>query len=255
MAELQPTICSCSSRPICWNPCRPPAVTETTALGAAYLAGLAVGFWESPQEIAKLREHDTRFEPKMSEPKPSSLPGERWNDAVERSQALEHSPHGMPPSRNVNRDAMLDAASRTDNRGTSSLSAAEPPARASPSMPPRAASMCCCSSAKTSAKAPPAAAPSWSMAGVRYLEQGNVSLVMEALKERGLLRQNAPHLVHDLAFVVPNYSWWEAPFYGIGLKIYDLLAGKYGFGSRASSPARRPWSACPTSRPTACAAA
>ncbi len=66
--------------------------------------------------------------------------------------------------------------------------------------------------------------------GVRYLEQGNVSLVMEALKERGLLRQNAPHLVHDLAFIVPNYSWWEAPFYGIGMKIYDLLAGKYGFG-------------------------
>src|SRR6201992_46954 len=66
--------------------------------------------------------------------------------------------------------------------------------------------------------------------GVRYLEQGNVSLVMEALKERGLLRQNAPHLVHELGFVVPNYSWWEAPFYGIGMKVYDLLAGKYGFG-------------------------
>src|ERR1700728_4544628 len=66
--------------------------------------------------------------------------------------------------------------------------------------------------------------------GVRYLEQGNVSLVMEALKKRGLLRQNAPHLVHDLGFVVPNYSWWEAPFYGIGMKVYDLLAGKYGFG-------------------------
>src|SRR6516225_2142612 len=67
--------------------------------------------------------------------------------------------------------------------------------------------------------------------GVRYLEQGNVALVMSALKERGMLRQNAPHLVHDLAFVVPNYSWWEAPFYGIGLKLYDLLAGKYGFGA------------------------
>jgi glycerol-3-phosphate dehydrogenase len=74
--------------------------------------------------------------------------------------------------------------------------------------------------------------------GVRYLEQGNISLVMEALKERGLLRQNAPHLVHDLAFIVPNYSWWEAPFYGIGMKIYDLLAGKFGFGkSRILSPA------------------
>src|SRR5579871_6404414 len=67
--------------------------------------------------------------------------------------------------------------------------------------------------------------------GVRYLEQGNISLVMEALEERGLLAQNAPHLVHNLGFVVPNYEWWEAPFYGIGLKLYNLLAGKYGFGS------------------------
>ena len=66
--------------------------------------------------------------------------------------------------------------------------------------------------------------------GVRYLEQGNIPLVMEALKERGLLRQNAPHLVHDLSFIVPNYDWWEAPFYGMGLKVYDLLAGKFGFG-------------------------
>jgi glycerol-3-phosphate dehydrogenase len=66
--------------------------------------------------------------------------------------------------------------------------------------------------------------------GVRYLEQGNISLVMEALKERGILRQNAPHLVNDLAFVVPNYDWWEAPFYGVGLKVYNLLSGKYGFG-------------------------
>ena len=67
--------------------------------------------------------------------------------------------------------------------------------------------------------------------GVRYLEQGNISLVMEALRERGLLLRNAPHLVHDRAFVVPNYDWWEAPFYGIGLKVYNLLAGKYGFGT------------------------
>jgi glycerol-3-phosphate dehydrogenase len=66
--------------------------------------------------------------------------------------------------------------------------------------------------------------------GVRYLQQGNVALVMEALKERGILRHNAPHLVHDLAFVVPNYAWWEAPFYGIGMKVYDLLAFRYGFG-------------------------
>ena len=66
--------------------------------------------------------------------------------------------------------------------------------------------------------------------GVRYLQQGNVSLVLEALKERGLLIQNAPHLVHNLSFVVPSYDWWEGPFYGIGLKLYDMLAGKHGFG-------------------------
>src|SRR2546428_13167251 len=61
--------------------------------------------------------------------------------------------------------------------------------------------------------------------GVRYLQQGNVGLVLEALKERGLLIKNAPHLVKNLSFIVPNYKWWSGPFYGIGLKLYDLLAG------------------------------
>src|SRR5580693_3384044 len=64
--------------------------------------------------------------------------------------------------------------------------------------------------------------------GVRYLKQGNISLVLEALRERGLLCENAPHLVHHLEFIVPIYSWWEGPFYGIGMKIYDRLAGKLG---------------------------
>jgi len=66
--------------------------------------------------------------------------------------------------------------------------------------------------------------------GVRYLKQGNISLVLEALHERGLLCQNAPHLVHHLAFIVPVYTWWEGPFYGIGLKLYDRLAGQLGLG-------------------------
>ncbi len=68
------------------------------------------------------------------------------------------------------------------------------------------------------------------MAECVTLEQGNVPLVMEALKERGLLRRNAPHIVSELACIVPSYTWWEGPFYGIGLKLYQLLAGKYGFG-------------------------
>jgi glycerol-3-phosphate dehydrogenase len=66
--------------------------------------------------------------------------------------------------------------------------------------------------------------------GVRYLERGDVRLVMEALHERGRLLENAPHLVRDLAFVVPSYRWWEAPFYGTGLKLYDALAGRDRFG-------------------------
>ena len=67
--------------------------------------------------------------------------------------------------------------------------------------------------------------------GVRYLRQGNIPLVKEALKERGLLLQNAPHLVKKQSFVIPNYTWWETPFYGVGLKAYDWLAGDLGFGN------------------------
>jgi len=66
--------------------------------------------------------------------------------------------------------------------------------------------------------------------GVRYLQQGNVKLVTEALHERGILRQNAPHLVKDLSFIVPNYKWWEGPYYGLGLKVYDWMAGSLGLG-------------------------
>ncbi len=66
--------------------------------------------------------------------------------------------------------------------------------------------------------------------GVRYLRQGNISLVIEALHERGLLIQNAPHLVSHQEFIVPSYDWWDGPFYGAGMKVYDLLAGKLGLG-------------------------
>lgn len=66
--------------------------------------------------------------------------------------------------------------------------------------------------------------------GVRYLAQGNISLVREALHERTTLLRNAPHLAQPLAFVMPSYKFWEAPYYGIGLKLYDALAGKAGLG-------------------------
>lgn len=67
--------------------------------------------------------------------------------------------------------------------------------------------------------------------GVRYLQQGNIRLVMDALSERGLMMKNAPHLVKNQSFVIPNYEWWESPFYGFGLKAYDWMAGNLGLGS------------------------
>ena len=67
--------------------------------------------------------------------------------------------------------------------------------------------------------------------GVRYLAQGNIALVREALHERTTLLHNAPHLAQPLAFVMPSYKLWETPFYGVGLKMYDALAGKAGLGS------------------------
>jgi glycerol-3-phosphate dehydrogenase len=85
--------------------------------------------------------------------------------------------------------------------------------------------------------------------GLRYLQQGNIALVVEALKERGLLCQNAPHLIHHLPFLLPNYHWWEGPFYGIGIKIYDMLAGKLGIEKSQKISLRATLKAIPTLEP------
>ncbi len=66
--------------------------------------------------------------------------------------------------------------------------------------------------------------------GVRYLQKGDVALVREALRERGYLRRNAPHLVKNQRFIIGNYKWWEKPFYTIGLTFYDLLSGSMSLG-------------------------
>src|SRR5665648_496663 len=66
--------------------------------------------------------------------------------------------------------------------------------------------------------------------GVRYLAAGDIAMVLEALNERGLLLQNAPHLVQNQKFIIPNYEWWDGPFYTVGLKVYDMMAGKLGLG-------------------------
>ena len=66
--------------------------------------------------------------------------------------------------------------------------------------------------------------------GVRYLEQGNIRLVREALFERGRLLKNAPHVCHTLAFVVPSYKWWQKWYYAFGLWWYEFLSGKLSLG-------------------------
>jgi glycerol-3-phosphate dehydrogenase len=85
--------------------------------------------------------------------------------------------------------------------------------------------------------------------GVRYLAQGNVALVREALHERTTLLHNAPHLAQPLPFVMPSYKAWEKPFYGIGLKMYDALAGKAGLGATEFLSRKQTLACLPTARP------
>ncbi|WP_431200286.1 FAD-dependent oxidoreductase [Mucilaginibacter sp. P19] len=84
--------------------------------------------------------------------------------------------------------------------------------------------------------------------GVRYLAQGDIGLVREALRERGLLLNNAPHLVKNESFIIPNYSWWDGVFYTIGLSLYDLLAGKLSFGRAKHISKKTPLNVCPAYR-------
>ncbi|CAN5782920.1 glycerol-3-phosphate dehydrogenase/oxidase [soil metagenome] len=66
--------------------------------------------------------------------------------------------------------------------------------------------------------------------GVRYLAQGNIKLVRESLRERGLLLKNAPHVCHNLSFILPSFKYLEKWYYGFGLKFYELLSGKLSLG-------------------------
>ncbi|NSL86401.1 glycerol-3-phosphate dehydrogenase/oxidase [Chitinophaga sp. Mgbs1] len=85
--------------------------------------------------------------------------------------------------------------------------------------------------------------------GVRYLAQGDIALVREALYERGLLLNNAPHLAHNQQFIIPHYNWWQGPFYTIGLKIYDLLSGRLSLGSSSHISKKEVLSRLPNIQP------
>jgi glycerol-3-phosphate dehydrogenase len=84
--------------------------------------------------------------------------------------------------------------------------------------------------------------------GVRYLAQGDIALVREALHERTTLLHNAPHIAQPLPFIMPSYKWWEKPFYGIGLMMYDVLAGKAGLGKTEFLSQAQTLSCLPTAR-------
>jgi len=85
--------------------------------------------------------------------------------------------------------------------------------------------------------------------GVRYLAQGNVALVREALAERATVLRIAPHLAQPLPFVMPSYGWWQTPFYGMGLKLYDLMAGRAGLGHTAFLSRAQTLAALPGANP------
>ena len=85
--------------------------------------------------------------------------------------------------------------------------------------------------------------------GVRYLQQGNIKLVLDSLHERGIFMRNAPHLVKNQSFVIPNYEWWESPFYGLGLKAYDWMAGSLGLGPSTFLSVEETLAAAPTLDP------
>ena len=85
--------------------------------------------------------------------------------------------------------------------------------------------------------------------GVRYLAQGQLHLVREALAERATVLRIAPHLAQPLPFVMPSYGWWQTPFYGVGLKLYDLMAGRAGLGRTAFLSRRQTLEALPGVNP------
>ena len=202
-------------------------MTETTALGAAYLAGLAVGFWKSPsEEVAGQWRAERRFEPRMAPARAAELQGvgrRPWSG-----------PRGGPPeTESMNRSEMLSRVfAQRDPWDMVVVGGGATGVGAALDAAARGYDVLLLEQSDFG-KGTSSRSTKLVHGGVRYLEQGNISLVMEALKERGLLRQNAPHLVRDLAFVVPNYEWWEAPFYGVGLKVYNLhLAERIAAGEK-----------------------
>ena len=114
----------------------------------------------------------------------------------------------------------------------------------------------CCSKSTTSPRAPGRAPPSWCTAACATWRRATSAWCARRCTSARTLLANAPHLAQRLAFVMPGYHWWERGFYGIGLKMYDALAGSRGLGgTELLSSARDARNCCPRVRRAACAAA
>ena len=205
-----------------------PAVTETTALGAAYLAGLAVGYWKNIESIARQWQVEKVFEPKMPQITSGrtalaleygALTGQGLGASAQQRRSGE-------PSRKKSifevQDIYRVLIYETGRNAKQARERVQPWDMIIVGGGATGAGVAVDAATRGYAallleqhdfgKGTSSRSTKLVHGGVRYLEQGNVSLVMEALKERGLLRQNAPHLVSELACVVPSYAWWEGPF-------------------------------------------
>ena len=239
--------CCCSSRPTC-SACRSCGreVTETTALGAAYLAGPRGRLLGLDRRARAALARRPALRAVDAARRRSAARRAEWREALEPIEELDRA--GAVAMRRADMLARLDERREpwdivVIGGGATGVGIAVDAASRGYDV--------LLLEQHDFGKGTSSRSTKLVHGGVRYLEQGNIALVMEALKERGLLRQNAPHLVSNLAFVVPNYDWWEAPFYGLGPQGLQRCSPASTASARPrSSRARRRWRGCRRSRPT-----
>ena len=198
-----------------------PANVESTVMGATYLAGLAVGYWPDQAAIAKQWAAEKTFVPGIH--------------AEERGAALRALGAGGGSRAQLGSRLACSArkrcgASAAKRRGMSLWSAGGATGLGAAVEAASRGYRTLLLEAEDFAKGTSSRSTKLVHGGVRYLAQGDLKLVLEALGERGRMLKNAPHLVRKQAFIVPAYSWFDLPFYGAGLTAYDLLARGEGFG-------------------------
>ena len=203
---------------------RPPHRQETTALGAAYLAGLAVGSLEGPRrDLASRWQVERTFEPAMDRGPAGGAAARAGRRAVERAKGWEV--EGLEPRRHARPLSTRSGLGRPRDRRRRDRP------RAPRSRPRPAATGRSSSSSSDFAKGTSSRSTKLIHGGVRYLQQGNVSPGARGpARARTAAAQRPPPRPQPRPSWSRAYDWWEGPFYGVGLKLYDLLAGRMGLG-------------------------